>query len=135
MSSENMQLFMVQEVQNYGGFFGGETLTLIARAAAIPDAEEQTFTIDEQALVNVRERYAIVAGMVLDLTFAPGGRVERAALIAAATRMELREALGTALLPEHLAAPLVISYRCTCCGLWVAGEQSHKTCPVCGNKA
>ena len=134
MSSKNTQLFVVQEVQNYGGFFGGETLTMIARAATSLDAQEQTFTIDEQALVNVQERYAIVAGMVLDLTFAPGGRVERAALVAAASRAELRQAIGPALLPEHLDGPLLISYRCSGCGLWVAGERQDGECPVCGNK-
>lgn len=129
--SENTHLFLVQEVQNYGGFFGGETLTLIVRAIAMPEAEEQTFTIDEQALVHVTERYAIVAGMLLALSFAESGRVERAELLAAATREELRQALGFDNLPKHLDGPLVISYRCEGCGLWVAGSPGER-CPSCG---
>lgn len=124
-------LFLVQEVQNYGGFFGGETLTLMAKAAGVADAEEQTFTIDEQALANVTERFAVVAGMLLGLTFASSGRVERAELLGAASREELRQALGVPSLPERLDGPLVISYRCEHCGFWVVGDPGDGTCPMC----
>src|SRR3954471_1492803 len=79
--------FLVQEVHNFGGFFGGDTVTLTATpfsGAAGPTGEEQTITIDQQALANVRDRHTISAGMLLEVV-RTGERVDRAALLGAAT--------------------------------------------------
>ena len=55
----------VTEVHNFGGFFGGDTVTL--SATPWPDGDEETLTIDERALANVRERHLIGAEMLLEL--------------------------------------------------------------------
>jgi hypothetical protein len=122
--------FLVREVHNYGGFFGGETVTLTAAPEATPN-DERTLTIDQAALVNVRDRHTITAGMVLELVFA-GERVERAELLAAASQAELRAALGPPHLPPTLDGPAVLSYRCDVCGLWVAGAPEGGRCRACG---
>ena len=126
--------FLVQEVHNFGGFFGGDTVTLTATpfgSAIIPAGEEQTFTIDQQALANVRDRHNISAGMLLELS-RTGERVDRAELLGAATHAQLRAALGAPAVAGPLAEPLILSYACHTCNLWVAGAPEHKTCRICG---
>ncbi|MDQ2999148.1 MAG: hypothetical protein M3R61_19125, partial [Chloroflexota bacterium] len=57
--------FLVQEVHNFGGFFGGDTVTLTATPFGDPGvlaSQEQMITIDQQALANVRDRHTISAG-------------------------------------------------------------------------
>jgi hypothetical protein len=125
--------WLVREVHNFGGFFGGDTVTLTATpfgSAAASDDEEQTITIDQQALANVRDRHTICAGMLLELVYR-GDRVDRAELLAAATHAELRAALGPPTLAEPLASPLILSYACQACELWVAGEPRDGHCRLC----
>jgi hypothetical protein len=125
---------LVQEVHNFGGFFGGDTVTLTAipfGGAAVAEGEEQTITIDQQALVNVRDRHTISAGMLLEL-MRTGERVDRAELLAAATHAQLRAALGPPHASGPLAEPLILSYTCPACNLWVAGAPQHGRCRVCG---
>lgn len=125
--------WLVREVHNFGGFFGGDTVTLTATpfgSATSPDAE-QTITIDQQALVNVRDRHTICAGMLLELARS-GERVDRAELVAAATHAELRAALGAPVLADRLVSPVILSYACPACGLWVAGEPAEGRCRLCG---
>lgn len=123
-------IYLVREVHNFGGFFGGDTVTLTASPADAPD-DEQTLTIDERAFSNVRDRHTVAAGMLLALAFA-GERVERAELLGAPTREELRAALGPAEPRGPLEGPLVLSYRCARCGVWVAGAPSGAACRLCG---
>ena len=126
--------FLVQEVHNFGGFFGGDTVTLTATpfgSAAMPAGEEQTITIDQQALANVRDRHSISAGMLLELS-RTGDRVDRAELLGAATHAQLRAALGSPAVRGPLAEPLILSYACHTCNLWVAGAPEQHMCRVCG---
>jgi hypothetical protein len=126
--------FLVQEVHNFGGFFGGDTVTLTATpfgGAAKPADEEQTITIDQQALANVRDRHRICAGMLLELA-RTGARVDRAELLGAATHAQLRAALGAPAATGALAEPLILSYACRTCNLWLAGAPDQHTCRVCG---
>jgi hypothetical protein len=122
--------YLVQEVHNFGGFFGGDTVTLSAIRFEQPD-DEATITIDQQALTNVPDRHTIAAGMLLELDLT-GDRVDRAELLGAATQAELRAALGPATLPEQLDQPLVLSYRCDSCNLWIAGAPLAGACRLCG---
>lgn len=123
---------LVSEVHNFGGFFGGDTVTL--SGVAWPPEEgvaEQTLTIDAAALSNVPDRHTLVAGMLLDLEFA-GERVERAALLGAAAHAELRRALGPPALPAGpLAGPHILSHRCAACALWVVTAPAPARCPLC----
>ncbi|MFN8504297.1 hypothetical protein [Kouleothrix sp.] len=128
--AEEARRIAVREVHNFGGFFGGDTVTLTAVQVGAPD-EEFTLTIDQQALANVRDRHTICAGMLLDLTLA-GDRVDRAELLAAASHAELRAALGPAALDPRLEAAQILSFSCAACGLWVAGAPRDGRCPVCG---
>src|SRR5690349_18538376 len=102
-------LFLVQEVHNFGGFFGGDTVTLTATPfgdSGAPGGQEQMITIDQQALANVRDRHTISAGMLLEL-WRTGDRVDRAELLGAANHAQLRAALGPPAATGLLADPLV----------------------------
>jgi len=123
--------YLVREVHNFGGFFGGDTVTMSATWPDLPN-EETTITIDQQALANVRDRHTIAAGMLLELEMT-GDRVDRAELLGAATHAELRAALGPASLPAQIDRPLVLSYHCDRCGLWIAGAPEAGACRLCGN--
>src|SRR5215213_1900855 len=126
--------FLVQEVHNFGGFFGGDTVTLTATpfGEAVPGADEQTITIDQQVLANVRDRHRIGVGMLLELV-RTGERVDRAELLGAATHAQLRAALGAPSAAGPLAEPLILSYACRSCNLWVAGAPEQGRCRVCGS--
>jgi hypothetical protein len=123
-------IYWVREIQNYGGFFGGEIVTLTAAGRA-DTGDERSFTIDERALTNVRDRHTIAAGMLLGLVLS-GERVERAELLGAPTHVALRAALGPPALAAPLEQPLVLSYRCDGCTLWVAGAPEQGACRICG---
>ena len=112
-------LYLVREVHNFGGFFGGDTVTLSAVAYGGGSDEEYTLTIDERALANVRDRHTIAAGMLLALKLT-GERLDRA------------ELLGAAQINGPLDGPQILSYRCATCGLWVAGAPEDGRCRLCG---
>jgi len=123
--------FLIQEVHNFGGFFGGDTVTLTASLFGDSAGAEQTITIDQQALTNVRDRHTISAGMLLELA-RTGERVDRAELLGAATHAQLRAALGPPTATGPLDEPLILSYACHTCNLWVAGTPEQGRCRVCG---
>ncbi len=126
--------FLVQEVHNFGGFFGGDTVTLTATPFGNPAAsadDQQMITIDQQALVNVRDRHTISAGMLLELA-RTGERVDRAELLGAATYAQLRAALGPPAASGPLTEPLILSYACHTCNLWLAGAPQQGCCRICG---
>src|SRR5262245_31735563 len=90
-----------------------------------------TLTIDEAALEQVTDRHMITAGMVLELSML-GERVDRARLLAAGDHATLRTALGPAQVSGILSGPLVLSYHCFNCGLWIAGApESDGQCQIC----
>jgi hypothetical protein len=130
-------LFLVREIHNFGGFFGGEIVTLTALRRPSPHTgagapgEEHTLTIDQRAFTNVRDRHTITAGMLLELALS-GERVDRATLLGAPSLAGLRAALG----PPHPAAPLdgplILSYLCDSCDLWLAGAPEDGRCGLCG---
>ncbi|NOK63013.1 MAG: hypothetical protein GFH27_549319n59 [Chloroflexi bacterium AL-W] len=117
--SEQIKQYLVKEVHNFGGFFGGDTVTFTAVPADAPDAEEE-LTVDEQAFSNVSDRYTITIGMLLEIKFV-GARVEQATLLGATTHTELRAALGAVELDGPLDGLHILSHQRED-GLWVAGE-------------
>jgi hypothetical protein len=121
----------VTEVHNFGGFFGGDTVTL--SAVPWPDGEEETLTIDEKALQNIVARHNVAPEMLLELECA-GERIDRAWLLAARDRATMNEALR-ATPPPSLDAPRIRAYRCQTCDLWVVGapdaSAGEQRCGMC----
>src|SRR5688500_7123068 len=109
----------VLEVHNFGGFFGGDTVTLTA--VRWKDGSEETLTIDEQALANMPDRYTVAPAMVFDLLMV-GDRVDHARLVGATEWPLLDAALDPGQDRGRLPAPRVRAYRCARCALWVVGE-------------
>ena len=126
-----IERFEVAEVHNYGGFFGGDTITFDAAPVANQEAV-RTLVIDAPALVNVPDRHNILAGMVLELAM-DGERVDRATLLAAQSIEELRDALGLPSFAEPLEEPVVLSGRCPTCERWVIREllKNGQACGLC----
>src|SRR3954465_7149763 len=58
--------YVVTDVLNFGGFFGGETVTLDAAPMAAPD-KITGFIIPEHVFENLTVRHLITAGMALGL--------------------------------------------------------------------
>ncbi len=125
---------LVREVINYGGFFGGDTISLTASPLDAPD-EQSDFTIAEHDIENLQDKYQIVEGVVLGLAV-DGGEVRRARVLAAPTRDALYgaarvEAAGTG--PTRVRAS-----RCPACQLWIEGMPdgveggNTPTCRLCG---
>ncbi|MDQ7030016.1 MAG: hypothetical protein Q9O62_09705 [Ardenticatenia bacterium] len=129
-----MALYRVTEVLNYGGFFAGDTVSLIA----VPFGHTEPkldLVIDEYVFDNLKDRHRIVAGMVLDLTVEQGQKVTAARVMAATTREALRAAVGCDA-PVHNGYR-ICAYRCPHCHLWVRGEPERVSdtecrCRVCG---
>ena len=122
--------FLITEVHNYGGFFGGDTVTLDAAPLDTP-AAIRTMVIDARALSNVPDRHMILAGMVLELEL-DGERVDHAKLLAASNPEELRDALGKPRIAGPLEQPLLLSARCPECQRWVLGEVwAEPQCTLC----
>ncbi len=130
--SDHTTRWSVLEVHNFGGFFGGDTVTLTT--ARWSDGTQETITIDEKALANVRERHLVAPSMVFDLQKA-GKRVDRAELLGAADWPLLDTALGAAPSQGRLDGPRVRAYHCERCGLWVIGEPvvegTIRRCRLC----
>lgn len=121
----------VLEVHNFGGFFGGDTVTLTA--ARVGDGVEETITIDEKALANMRDRYKVAPDMVFDLHMA-GDRVDRAELLGAINWDILYDAAELAPSDGPLLAPTIRAYHCATCGLWILDEPlaaTTKQCRLC----
>lgn len=125
--------FLITEVHNYGGFFGGDTVTLDAAPLATP-ADVRSLVIDARALDNVPDRHMLLADMVVELQL-DGERVDHARLLAAASHTELRDALGPPHLPDQLEGPLVLSGCCATCQRWVLGELlAADGCGLCSQQ-
>src|SRR5687767_10475832 len=118
----------VIEVHNFGGFFGGDTVTLTA--ARWQDNVEETITIDEKSLVNMQDRFKVAPSMVFDLLMA-GDRVDRAELLGAEDWPILDAAIDSGIPQAPLMAPAVRAYRCERCGLWVSGPPILDSIPRC----
>jgi hypothetical protein len=122
------RIIWVTEVHNFGGFFGGDTVTL--SATPWPEGEEETLTIDEKALENVANRHTIAPEMLLRLVCS-GDRVDNARLLAAREIDTLREALGDKPAAPKLDQPQIRAYHCQSCDLWVAGQPRQGATLMC----
>lgn len=125
----DQRLIWVTEVHNFGGFFGGDTVTLTA--VPWPEGDEETMTIDDKALANIDDRHTVAPEMLLQLQLS-GERVDQAALIAARELAVLHHALGKKPSTDSLEAPRIRAYQCANCQLWIVGQpDSHESSPAC----
>src|SRR5438876_8638376 len=81
--------YVVTDVLNFGGFFGGETVTLDAAPMAAPD-KITGFIIPEHVFDNLTVRHLIAAGMALGLVV-DNGEVRAARALGAPSREQLKE--------------------------------------------
>jgi len=121
-----MTYLRVREVTSYGGFFGGDSITLIA--TPLDDGDGRTLTIEQDDLAV--DRHRIVGGMVLDARL-EGDHIARATIAAAPERAQLRDMLPPEAGP--LDGPRAFSHYCKACALWIRGEPLNGTCRLLGH--
>ncbi len=120
-----MALYRINQVLNYGGFFGGDTVSAIFEPFG--GGEEVDFTIDQHAFDNLKDRYKILDHFVLDLD-TDEDTVRRARVVAAPTRDQLKEAIDLDTPAERAQKFRVFAYKCTKCPygeMWVRGEPEE----------
>src|SRR5215212_7184645 len=137
---DGYELFVIDEVLNYGGFFGGTTVTLYAHP---PDAprEDRKFIIADHVFENLKggDRFKILEGQVLALVL-DGEEARTARIIGAATREQLREVATTLPSPDQTPGPRSLAYQCNSCGRWYLGTPPRRSadgpyvCAVCGQE-
>ncbi len=131
-----MAIYRVQEVLNYGGFFGGDTISAIFVPYA--GGEERDFTLDEHLFDNLKDRYKVLDGFILDLeTDEQGDKVSRARVLAAPELRQLKEAIDPGTPSEQARRYRVFAYKCSAENLWVRGEpeelgEGRYRCVLCG---
>lgn len=136
-SDEEYVPYLVVDVLNFGGFFGGETVTLDAAPLTAPD-KIAGFIIPEHVFDNLTQRHLIAAGMVLGLVV-DNGEVRAARVLAAPTREQLKELVKQPAATESGPGPRALSYKCGHDNLWITGmPQRHDDgayyCTLCGQK-
>ena len=136
-SDDKYVTYIVTDVLNFGGFFGGETVTLDAHSQFAPDTFA-SFIIPEHLFDTLTQRHLIAPGMALGL-IVDGGEVRAARVLGATTREQLKEIVKPP--PPSLdgaPGPRALSYRCTQCDLWVTGTPDLREgtyyCRLCGTK-
>ncbi len=125
------QIYIIDEVVHFGGFFQGETVGLNAHPRE--GSEPQTLTIDDHAWENLKDKHALQPGMALLLKFSLG-EVTEAAVLGHPDRDLLRGAIK-----ERNISPnpqvRAIAYNCKSCGMWIAQEPAKTgntyVCSVC----
>lgn len=136
-SDDQYVTYVVTDVLNFGGFFGGETVTLDAHPQSTPDTFA-SFIIPEHLFDNLTQRHLITPGMALGLVV-DNGEVRAARVLGAPTREQLKEIVKPpAPSLDGSPGPRALSYRCQQCNLWVTGmpDQREGTyyCRLCGTK-
>jgi hypothetical protein len=137
---DGYEVFIIDEVLNYGGFFGGTTVTLYAHP---PDAprEDRKFIIADHVFENLKggDRFKILEGQVLGLVL-DGEEVRTARIIGAGTREQLREVATPLPTSAPSPGPRSLAYQCNHCGRWYLGTPPRHTadgpyvCAVCGQE-
>jgi hypothetical protein len=131
-----MALYRVKEVLNYGGFFGGDTISAII--VPYEGGEEQDVTLDEHLFDNLKDRYKVLDGFILEIE-QEGSKPVAASVVAAPELEQLRAAVDPDA-PGEAASPYrVFAYRCTAEELWVRGEPTELAeglycCVLCGEE-
>ena len=132
--------YIIDEVLNYGGFFGRNTVTIYAHTPATPD-DDRKFIIAEHNFENLRDgdRFKVTEGQMLGLVL-DGDEVRSARVVGAPTREGLRAATAPPRpLPGHELEVRARAYHCGHCKLWIAGEPPRQgadgpyLCEICGN--
>lgn len=136
-SDDEYSTYLVTDVLNFGGFFGGETVTLDAAPLSKPD-KISGFIIPEHLFENLTVRHLITAGMALGLVV-DNGEVRAARVLGAPTREQLKEIVKPPAPEEAGPGPRALSYRCPQCNLWITGmpdkrEDGAYYCRLCGTK-
>ena len=134
---EEYVTYIVTDVLNFGGFFGGETVTLDATLRSDP-SKFASFIIPEHVFDNLTARHLIAPGMALGLVV-ENGEVRAARVLGAPTRDQLKEIVKPPAPNESGPAPRGLSYRCMQCDLWITGtpnrlEDSSYHCLLCDSK-
>ncbi|MFL5732590.1 MAG: hypothetical protein ACJ78Q_05255 [Chloroflexia bacterium] len=136
-TDEDFVTYVVTDVLNFGGFFGGETVTLDAAPMSAPE-KISGFIIPEHVFENLTQRHLIAKGMALGLVV-DNGEVRVARVLGAPTREQLKEIVKPPPQADTGPGPRALSYKCVHCNLWIVGMPDMPGdgayyCRLCGSK-
>ena len=135
-TDEDYVTYVVVDVLNFGGFFGGETVTLDAAPMSTPD-KISGFIIPEHVFDNLTLRHLIASGMALGLVV-DNGEVRAARVLGAPTREQLKEIVKQPAQSDSGPGPRALSYKCASCNLWITGtpdlREGSYYCKLCATK-
>ncbi|MEJ7652148.1 MAG: hypothetical protein WKH64_01715 [Chloroflexia bacterium] len=132
---EGREIYVIDTVVHFGGFFQGETVGLNAHPRS-DSLAVQTLTIDDSAWDNLKDKHNLEPGMNLLIRFARG-EVEEAAVLGHSDRELLRAAAVERNISPNPALR-AIAYHCKQCGMWIAQQpveiaKGAYSCLVCGS--
>ncbi len=132
VTAQDRQIYIIDEVVHFGGFFQGDTvgLTVHPREDA---STQQSVTIDDHVWDNLKDKHNLQPGMAL-LVRLYLGEVAEASVLGHADREKLRQAII-----ERDISPTpgvrAIAYNCKRCEMWIAREpgktEDGYVCSVC----
>jgi hypothetical protein len=135
-ADDDFVTYIVTDVLNFGGFFGGETVTLDAAPMATPD-KVSGFIIPEHVFDNLTQRHLIAPGMALGLVV-DNGEVRAARVLGAPAREQLKDIVKPPAPTGTGPGPRALSYKCGGCNLWITGTPDLRDgvyyCRLCGTK-
>ncbi len=128
----NRQVYIIDEVVHFGGFFQGDTVGVNAHPKE--DSESRrVLTIDDHVWDNLKDKHNLSQGTALLLRFHLGD-VAEASVLGHPDREQLRRAIR-----ERDISPnpnlRAIAYHCRSCALWIAQEPEtapgRYACVIC----
>lgn len=132
MSGAEREIYIIDEVVHFGGFFQGDTVGLKAHPQAKPDAQS-TLTIDDHLWLNLRDKHNLQPRMALLLRFYLG-EVAEASVLGHVDREQLRQAITERNISPNPSLR-AIAYHCKQCEMWIAQEPAKTeqgyACSVC----
>lgn len=131
------EVYVIDEVVHFGGFFQGETVGLKAHPRD-DDSRVNDLTIDDHAWDNLKDKHYLTPRMSLWLRFSLGEVVE-ASVLGHPDREALRQAIKERIIDRDQSCPKpklrAIAYNCKACDIWVAQEplktEHGYACMVC----
>lgn len=132
MTGGDREVYIIDEVVHFGGFFQGDTVGVKAHPRGDADGRK-ALTIDDHVWENLQDKHNLSPGAALLLRFHLG-EVAEASVLGHPDREQLRRAIRERNISPNPSVR-AIAYRCSRCDLWIAQEPERSdggyACVLC----